>query len=348
MFPVRPPRSFLVLGLVSLALLASACGEKAPAPEAAQSPAAPSAEARAAFQRARELFALEKPFEAIAEMEKAVAAAPEWAEARLGLGKLLVTYSDVRFSTATIHRGQLARAIDEFERACALAPHSADAAYWAGFALRKADRGPEAARWLEQALELDARNALALKEFGSLYAGEGDAPRALEFLTRARALLPNDDEVLFLLGMQLESEERLEEARDAYVAAARLNTGHPGPRSALVVLYRRLGDAQASEHMAREFERCREFGKRITAASQRFDENSRDPEACMGLAELYHEVGMHGPAIQWAERALRLDPEHAAAIELLRKLGKAATTDGEVPAPLGGLAPASELEGEPR
>lgn len=325
MFSVRNAPILLALGI-----LVGACHEE-PGPSAtgaAQTAAAQPEAAKAAFSRARELYALEQPFEAIGEMEKAVAAAPEWADAHLGLGKLLVTYSDVRFSTAVVDRGRLARAIGELEKACALAPKNADAAYWTGFALRKADRDPEAAKWLEKALELDPKNGLALKELGLLYAAAGEAQRALEYLTRARALLPKDDEVLFLLGMQFESEDRLEEARDAYVAAAELNTGHPGPRSALVVLYRRLGDAAASERMSQEFERCRAFGKRITAASQRFDANNQDPAACMGLAELYREVGMHPAAIQWAERALRLDPKHAPAIELMNALGKPAPEPG--------------------
>lgn len=301
----------VLLGL----LLVAACGQQ---PAGA---VPPSEEARAAFQRGRELYALEKPFEAIAEIERAVELAPGWSEAHAVLGKLLVTYSDVRFSTAVIDRKRLARAIDELQRAAELAPKDADAAYWTGFALRKADGDPRAVEWLQKALTLKPDHGLAEKELGLFYAAEGDAARAIEHLTRAKTLLPKDDEVLFQLGMQLDSLDRLEEARDALLAAAERNRAHPGPRAALIVLYRRLGDAEASQRMAAEFERCRAFGKRITAASQRFDENSRDPAACMGLAELYHEVGMDESAIRWAERALRLDPEHAPAKELLRQLG---------------------------
>jgi tetratricopeptide (TPR) repeat protein len=330
------------LWLACLALLGG-CGDPAP-----------SAEAKSAFARGRELYVLEKPFEAIAEIEKAVRLAPDWGEAHAALGKLLVTYSDVRFSTAVMDRQRLARAIGELERAAELMPTDADAAYWVGFALRKADGDPRAVTWLSKALERKPDHGPAEKELGLFYAGEGDSAKAVEHLTHARALLPKDDEVLLVLGMQLESEDRLEEARDALVAAAEMNTAHPGPRFALIGVYRRLGDPAAAERMGAEFERCRALGKRITAASQRFDANSQDPAACMGLAELYREVGMHPAAIQWAERALRLDPKHAPAIELLRKLGKPVsepenrTEDGEVLEKLKAIAPAGETEGEPR
>jgi len=341
--PSATPKTTLRLGLACLALLGGCGGD-----------AAPSAEAKAAFARGRELYVLEKPFEAIAEIEKAVELAPGWGEAHSALGKLLVTYSDVRFSTAVIDRKRLARAIGELERAAELAPTDADAAYWTGFAMRKADRGPEAVKWLSKALALKPDHGLAEKELGLLYAADGDSARAIEHLTRAKALLPKDDEVLLVLGMQLESEDRLEEARDLLVQAAELNPAHPGPRNALIVIYQRLGDPAAAERMAKEFERCRALGKRITAASQHFDANSQDPAACMGLAELYREVGMHPAAIQWAERALRLDPKHAPALELLRKLGKPVTEpenrtkDAEVEQELKAIAPAGETGGEPR
>jgi tetratricopeptide (TPR) repeat protein len=305
-----------------------ACREEGGTPSPARPTETPPA-AKQALARARALFGEEKPFEAITEVEQAVALAPEWAEAHLSLGKLLLTYSNVRFSTATIDRARLEQAIEHLERACALDPTSAEAAYWAGLALAKGERIAEATRRFEETLALQADHGLALKELGVLFAGEGDSKRALEHLARARALLPKEDGLLLVLGLQLEAEERLEEARDVYLEACALNPAHPGPRSALAVLYGRLGDPAAAERMQKEFERCRAFGKRLTAASQHYDKNNRDPAACLGLAELYREVGMPDEAALWAGRALRIDPEHAPAKELLRALGR---NVGEAPA----------------
>src|SRR5262249_34707139 len=146
----------------------------------------------------------------------------------------------------------------------------------------------------------------------------------------ARARLPRDAEIPLQLGLQLEAEGRLEEARDAYLASYELNRGNPGPRSALAVLYGRLGDPAAAERMRLEFERCRAFGKRFTAASQAFEAHSRDPAACLALADLYVEMGIPEEAQRWAERALRLDPRHAPALALLNALR---TPGGAPPAP---------------
>lgn len=338
------PKAHSSLRLALLVALLAACHDEAGSaphevPDSATAPLhagePPSEEARAAFAKGRQLFAVEKPFEAIEQMQRAVELAPGWADAHLALGKLLVTYSDVRFSTAVVDRNRLGQAIAELEAACKLAPGNADAAYWAGHALRKASRTEEAARRFEAVLALQPNHGLATKELGLLRAEEGDPKRSIEVLERAKALLPRDDEILFQLGMQLENEERLEEARDAYLAAAALNTGHPGPRSCLVRVYRLLGDPAASERMNQEFDRCRAFGKRITAASQNFDEHSRDPAACMGLAELYDEIGMVDAAANWAERARRLDPTYAPATALLRKLGRGSNDSGAIdPVPL--------------
>lgn len=342
------PKDHSPLRLALLIALLAAChdepgsvpreapGSTTEAPRAAEPP---SAEAREAFAKGRQLFAVEKPFEAIGEMQRAVDLAPGWADAHLALGKLLATYSDVRFSTAVVDRNRLGQAIAELETACKLAPSNADAAYWAGHALHKASRTEEAARRFEAALALQPGHGLAAKELGLLRAEEGDPKRSIEVLQRARTLLPKDDEVLFALGMQYENEERLEEARDAYLAAAALNTGHPGPRSCLVRVYRLLGDPAASERMNEEFDRCRAFGKRITAASQHFDEHSSDPAACMGLAELYDEIGMVDAAANWAERARRLDPTYAPATALLEKLGRV-TENGAGGSDRGAIDPA--------
>jgi len=306
----------MLLGL--LLALGPACGNGAAPP----APAQPSAEATQAMARARALFAEEKPFEAAAELERAAELAPDWAEAHLSLGKLLLSHSDVRFATATVDRARLERAIEHLERACTLAPRDPEAAYWAGRALAKADRGAEASTRLGRALELDPEHGAARKELGFLLAAEGDTQGAIAELTRARALLPADDELLLRLGLALEGEERLEEARDAYLAARAANPAHPGPSSALAVLYGRLGDPAAAERMRAEFERLRAFGKRLTAALAHQEEHSRDPAACMALAELYLELEAEAQAARWAERALLLDAQHAPALALLRRLGR--------------------------
>jgi tetratricopeptide (TPR) repeat protein len=292
--------------------------------------------------RARTLYAGPQPFDALPALERAVALDPGWAEAHLSLGKFLLTYSRIHFASAVVDRARLAKAITHLERACALDGKNAEAAYWAGKALVKADRGEEAKRWLERALSLNPEHGLALKELGFLHANDGDSSRAIELLAKARARLPKDDEVCLRLGLQLEAEGRLEEARDALLAACKLNPAHPGPRSALAPIYARLGDAAAAERVREEYERCRAFGKRLTDASQNHDRNSQDPAASMALAELYREVGMPDEAAQWAKRALLLDAKYAPALKMLEELGKPGLGAGDSKAPE--IGDESELE----
>jgi tetratricopeptide (TPR) repeat protein len=310
--------SALLQLFIGLLLAAGAsCGNGEPPP-------GPNPDAVAAMARARKLFAGPRPFDALPELERAVELAPGWAEAHLSLGKFLLTYSKVHFASAVVDRARLEQAIMHLERACALDGNNAEAVYWAGRALAKADRGEEAERRLSRALALNPEHGLAMKELGALYASEGDSARAIELLTRARARLPKDDELLLELGLQLESEGRLEEARDALLAACKLNPAHPGPRAALAPLYGRLGDPALAERMHEEYERLRAFGKRLTDASQNYDKNGQDPAASMNLAELYLEIGMPYEASQWAKRALLLDAKYAPALEMLQRLGQPA------------------------
>ncbi len=312
-----------------------------PAPKAPSQEAVPSQEARESFDRARHFFSVEDPVQAAEHLRRAVELAPDWPEARLGLGKLLMTLCAVRFSTATFDRACLEQAVVELERACALKPQNAEAAYWAGRALGKVPRIPEALARLETAISLDPAHGPAFKELGLLCAAEGDLARSEEYLTRARELLPKDDEILLQLGMQLESGEQLEEAKAAFLEAVRLNPAHPGPLTRLVWIYQRLGDAEAAQRTSAELTRCKDFGKRLTQATQRFEAIRRDSGAALGVAELYHEVGLSTTARAWAERALRLDANNAGASELLRKMGldpKAALAPGAA----GSLEPESD------
>jgi tetratricopeptide (TPR) repeat protein len=306
-------------------------------------PPGPNPDAVAALARARVLFGGPRPFDALPEIERAVELAPAWAEAHLSLGKFLLTYSKIHFASAVLDRARLEQAIAHLERACALEENNVEASYWAGRALAKADRTEEAERRLERALTLNPEHGPSLKELGFLYASLGDPARAIELLTRARARLPKDDELYLRLGLQLEAEGRLEEARDALLAACKLNPAHPGPRSALAPIYARLGDPAMAERMREEYERCRAFGLRLTAASQSYDKNASDPAASVALAELYLEVGMPDEAAQWANRALLLDAKHAPALEMLRKLGRpkpeARDPEGETIEPLREIAP---------
>lgn len=153
-----------------------------------------------------------------------------------------------------------------------------------------------------------------------MHAAQGESAQALEYLRRARTLLPRDDEVLLQLGLQLEGDEDLPGALEAFQKATELNPAHPGPHMRLIHLYERLGDAERAEKARADLARSKDFGKRLTAAQRRTLENARDAGALAAVAALYLEMGMSEPARGWAERALRVDPENAEARAVLEKL----------------------------
>jgi tetratricopeptide (TPR) repeat protein len=294
--------------------------DAAAAPLQARPPSPPSSDARAALERGRARFQADEHAEALAEVRRAAELAPDWFDAHLQLGKLLLTLSAVKFGTATHLRTLRDEGIQALERAHALQPTSADAAYWAGQGHFVAQAYPEARARFARALELDADHALAQKELGLAFAADGETAAAKRELKRAAELLPRDDEVQFQLGLQLENEDDFAGALALHLRAIELNPIHPGPRTRLVALYERLGDPAAAGAASSALARCKALAERLATATQNAQQHPRDPDALVAVGAIYRDAGMLGPARPWASRALRLDPEHAGALELTKEL----------------------------
>jgi tetratricopeptide (TPR) repeat protein len=300
----------------------------APAAPAALPPEAVPPEAQAAVERARAAYARMEPFEAVAELERAVALAPSWAEAQRFLGKLQLQLSSVWFGTPTVDRGRLELATRALLRAHELEPGHADGCYWAGRALVLGER-PEAEGLLRDALRLDPRHGLAAKELGLLLAAAGDVARARIELERAEGLLPDDNEVPFHLGLQLESEGDLDGALAAHRRSLALNPAHEGPRTRLVSLLQRKGEDAEADRQAAELERWRAFGEELRRAMDRARAEPHATGPMLAVAELYAKAGMLSGARDWAERALQRDPEDARVQQLMAELGARQSTEAE-------------------
>lgn len=315
-----------------LLLGAVACGgseEPAPAPapvQAPEPPAPPSAEAKQAFFRGIELYQAEQPVEALAEMRRAAELAPQWDEANLRLGKLLLSLAFVKFGTATKEHSMLDQAIVHLERAVALLPGKADPLYWSARAHAAAGRSEEAGERFRKVLALDPAHKLAVKEYALLLESLGEVEAARVQFERACVLMPLDEEVRFHLGLMLEQLDDLEGAVEAHLAALALNPAHPGPRPRLVTLYHRLGDPDAAEHQAAEHERFKPLRQRLSQAMAEAAARPRDVAALLAVAEAYLEIGMPLAARTWVARALGVAPDDARAQELERRLDAANPT----------------------
>ena len=282
----------------------------------------PALEARQAYFRGIELYQADQPVEALAEMRHAVELAPQWDEANLALGKLLLSLAFVKFGTATKEHKLLAEAIVHLERAATLLPERADPAYWCGRAHATAGHPEEAAGFFERALRLDPAHKQAVKEYALLLESLGDSEAARVQYERACTLNPFDDEARFHLGLMLEQLDDLEGAREAYRAALALNPAHPGPRPRLVTLYHRLGDSAEAERQAAEHERFKPLRQELSTALAKAQANPRDVSALVDVGQVYLKIGMPLAARTWSERALALAPDDARAQELARRLAE--------------------------
>ncbi len=169
---------------------------------------------------------------------------------------------------------------------------------------------------------------------GRAYARAGEMERAVEPLERARDLAPDSGAVRYNLGQAYRSVGRIEEARvelERYQQAEarlvvqrrdeslkravglqeeRLREGPDAPASTyadLVALYQEAGSAES--------------GRRFLAAVAAGAPDLAAPRT--GQAILEHALGLDDQALLFLSEALRLDPVHVAALELLLEIDPA-------------------------
>jgi len=309
---------------------APAAGAASPAGSGdARASAPPSAEASAAFDRALALYERHDEPGARAELERAVALAPGWAQAHRQLGKLLVTMSAVTFAMQTVDHAVLDQAVRELQRAHELEPSDVDGTYWYGRARARAPR-PEAAAVRLRARALAPAHGLAWKELGLLYAAHGDVERARQRLARAAELRPTDDEIVLQLALQIEAEGDDAGAIAANERALALNPALLGPRSKLIALFQRQGRVADADRELAALEQWRAFGKTLQQALDAAQRAPDDTAAMVAVAALYRTAGMTEPERRWLELARAGGASDPEIERRLAELG-AAPAAGETP-----------------
>ncbi|MBI3564608.1 MAG: tetratricopeptide repeat protein [Elusimicrobia bacterium] len=181
-------------------------------------------EAAAAYRspagRARAFARLGRAADAEREYRAALAAAPGDADARHGLGVLL------------LERGRLDEARTEFEAVLRADPARAEARVDLGLVLSRAGRRREAEEQFRRALyDADAATkALAHHDWGNALSDEGRLAAALPHYREAARLAPALAEASFNLGNTLARLGRYGEAAAAYRETIRRAPGHPDAR----------------------------------------------------------------------------------------------------------------------
>lgn len=273
----------------------------------------------AAYRAGLQHFRDEELDEAIAACRRAIELDPDLAEAHWVLGKVLYFRSDVVIGTPTRDEALLAEAAAELARAAELDPKKVEYVFWAGRALALLGRSEEAAASFRAVLERDAGYGAAYKELALIHSDQGDDARARENFELAVELLPDDADLWFHYGMQLEVEEDLERAQAAYERSRELDWTVPRTYSRLAVLLERLGNSERAEVATREFEKWSEFGSQLNERLTLAHADRTNVESLMAVGELYMSARRYAAAAAWFKRACTVDPRDQKAQLALKK-----------------------------
>ena len=213
--------------------------------------------------------------------ERAVAAAPDWAPARAGLGEACWRRYELTGDAAWAERARGA-----VEQALDLDAGDTEILRAAGLVHAGTGRTLEAIDDYRRALALDSLDATARRRLASCYAALGDDARAEAAFRRALALRPGDWVAHEDLGRHLYRRGRFEEAADAFRQVIRLTPENPRGWSDLGGMYLLLGHEADSRDA---FERSLELAPTFAAWSNLgvlHDRQGRYSEA----AECYREA----------------------------------------------------------
>lgn len=139
--------------------------------------------------------------------------------------------------------GRHAEAIEEFKKALALDPRSAEAHLQLGNALKSLQRHPEAVTSLRRASELAPKNAVIWLNLGVSLLALSSRDEAIACFQRAIKLEPGRPESLNILGSALLDAGRIGEAKKQLQAALRLKPAYPAAHDNLGRALRAQGRA---------------------------------------------------------------------------------------------------------
>ena len=282
----------------------------------------------AQFNHARVLLGLGRAREAVLELERLTAVAPEDWEAALAL------------VDARLLAGQRESALDD---ALALADAARDAAALASLAkilIREGALGP-ASDILDRALTLSGDDMAVWLELSRLRQNEGDVERAVQAAERAVQLGPHEPEAMLGYAEALISARRHQRALEFLTGVSQRMDYRPGFHHTLGVAYfglHRFIEAAAAFGRATELDPAWDTphfllgtsrlaaGDSLGAAEayrQAIAANPHNPLQFVYLVRAYDNLGpdFDALAVDAARRALELDPENVeCSIRLARHL----------------------------
>ena len=226
-----------------------------------------------------------RPDLAAREYRDALRIDPGYASAHYNLGQLLAA------------QGRLDEAIVHYREAARLEPDDASLHAQLGAALQQAGQLEEAIEQARRALALDPDLENARFNLGQALLSRGDAPGAATELGAAVHLRPDDPDARDALGAALATMGRTDEAIAAFRDALRLAPDDPAAHDALGQLLLAKG----------------ELDEAVTHLRAVLRQRPDDADVCNNLGSALAMKGDLAEAARFFERALAIDPAHAAA-----------------------------------
>ncbi|MGD2131192.1 MAG: sulfotransferase [Maricaulaceae bacterium] len=190
----------------------------------------------------------------------------------------------------TADHGNVAKALELFDRALAAGPESARAHAHRAKALTALTRAPEARAAAERAAAVDPRDAHTLDTIGVVFTRTGDHARAVDFFRRATQIDPRQANYFYNLGAAEEFLGDFAAAETALRQSIKLDPANHRAYSSLVALKRQTDEENEA-----------------SALKRLFAEKSEDPEAALhighALAKTYEDLGEPERALEWLNKA---------------------------------------------
>jgi tetratricopeptide (TPR) repeat protein len=234
---------------------------------------------------------------------------------------------------AAMRQGKLAEAEQDFRKALAEEPHSADASMALGMTLLRESKAEEAKQALEQATAIDPRIRGARMFLGILDYQRGDFDAALTSLHGEETLQPNNPEVLTWIGIVELGAGHPEDATDPLDRASALE-----PRDLSVLYYRgrahtlvaqqtykklfALGPDSWQLHraMGEIYSQSQQHEKAIAEFQAALEKQPNDPDLYQDIADQDQRLSRWDDATTAYRQELKLHPGDAAALYGLGKI----------------------------
>jgi protein O-mannosyl-transferase len=167
------------------------------------------------------------------------------------------TYAHTALGFAFAIQGRLTEALEQYDDALRIAPRFASAHTGLGLVFARQGKLSEASDQFRRALEIDAGDAQAHTNLGLILKKQGQRGEAAAHFRQAVRADPNSEQAQYQWGLALAEEGKLSEATDHLRAALRINPRSAEAHRSLAEVLMREGRSDEAEEQFQEARRLR-------------------------------------------------------------------------------------------